>query len=77
MKWNSLERVVLNSTGCFERTVNVYFYLLFVFYFMVAGFTYLSQLLQVDYTIDTLFQSSRLFKPFDLVFVHNIQIELS
>ena len=30
-KFNSLERVVLNLTGCFERTVNVYFYLLFVF----------------------------------------------
>ena len=27
----SLERVVLNLTGCYEQTVNVYFYLLFVF----------------------------------------------
>ena len=31
VKWNSLECVVLNLTGCYEQTVNVYFYLLFVF----------------------------------------------
>ena len=43
----SLERVVLNLTGCYEQTVNVYFYLLFV-YFMLAHFMSLWQLPEVD-----------------------------
>ena len=31
VKWNSLERVVMNSTGSYEKAVNDSFYVLFVF----------------------------------------------
>ena len=48
VKWNLIERVVLNLTGRDDQTVNDYFYVLFVFYLRLAGFTYLSRLPEVD-----------------------------
>ena len=44
----SPEWFVLNLTGSREEAVNACFYVLFCFYFRLAGFTYPSPLPEVD-----------------------------